>query len=456
MFDGGRAQPGDSIRSAPPDLSAGAALAGRLGQPQLRCRGDGPGARGAAGRMSSAPVGTLVDQMLQDSDNVIADVLARQVALAQHATASFLGGAAAIRSVLARLGVQVGGGMRDGSGLAAGDRVSPDALTGVLRLIAGAAGGAAAAGARGAFDALPVAGWSARTRGFLAGYPMVDFRVTVYDGSYHDVDSNELSFKLAGSLAFKDAMTPRPTDDSRAGDGRRGLRTVGLRRRPDGRPERPPRPHRRHGHARRHDDHQGAGADVRDADLRTAPDLGDRRPRLVSHGVLALRRGAVAPANQDHRRRQRPSAPAWKSKRSDRGLGARGRGLGGPRAGRSILFSNHPQPAPPAPAMPETPILRFYGSGGTDHAGRTLEEILAWDDRHLEEVHDYIQWLFPLEEPSRANPCTPRSSLPKTSPRSDEAHRVARSAASILHPDSGILRTRGRRVGRRHGDPPVA
>ena len=49
-------------------------------------------------------------------------------------------------------------------------------------------------------------------RGYLAGYPMVDFRVTVIDGSYHDVDSNELSFKLAGSLAFKDAMTrARPT-----------------------------------------------------------------------------------------------------------------------------------------------------------------------------------------------------------------------------------------------------
>ncbi|MBM3778231.1 MAG: elongation factor G [Acidimicrobiia bacterium] len=52
----------------------------------------------------------------------------------------------------------------------------------------------------------------ARTRGFLAGYPMVDFRATVYDGSFHPVDSNELSFKLAGSLAFKDAMTrARPT-----------------------------------------------------------------------------------------------------------------------------------------------------------------------------------------------------------------------------------------------------
>ena len=41
---------------------------------------------------------------------------------------------------------------------------------------------------------------------------MVDFRVTVFDGSYHDVDSNELSFKMAGWLAFKDAMTrARPT-----------------------------------------------------------------------------------------------------------------------------------------------------------------------------------------------------------------------------------------------------
>jgi elongation factor G len=52
----------------------------------------------------------------------------------------------------------------------------------------------------------------ARMRGFLAGYPMVDFKATVFDGSYHAVDSNELSFKLAGSLAFKDAMTrARPT-----------------------------------------------------------------------------------------------------------------------------------------------------------------------------------------------------------------------------------------------------
>jgi elongation factor G len=46
-----------------------------------------------------------------------------------------------------------------------------------------------------------------RLRGYLAGYPVVDFRVVLYDGSYHDVDSNELSFKTAGWLAFKDGMS---------------------------------------------------------------------------------------------------------------------------------------------------------------------------------------------------------------------------------------------------------
>jgi elongation factor G len=43
-------------------------------------------------------------------------------------------------------------------------------------------------------------------KGFLAGFPMVDFKVTVYDGSYHDVDSSELAFKLAARKAFKAAM----------------------------------------------------------------------------------------------------------------------------------------------------------------------------------------------------------------------------------------------------------
>ncbi|MBD3328062.1 elongation factor G [Candidatus Peregrinibacteria bacterium] len=43
----------------------------------------------------------------------------------------------------------------------------------------------------------------AMTRGIVAGYPLVDVKVELYDGSYHDVDSNELAFKVAGSLAFQ-------------------------------------------------------------------------------------------------------------------------------------------------------------------------------------------------------------------------------------------------------------
>ncbi len=46
----------------------------------------------------------------------------------------------------------------------------------------------------------------AAKNGYLAGYEMVDFKVQVYDGSYHEVDSSEMAFKIAGSLAFKDGM----------------------------------------------------------------------------------------------------------------------------------------------------------------------------------------------------------------------------------------------------------
>jgi elongation factor G len=52
----------------------------------------------------------------------------------------------------------------------------------------------------------------ARVKGYLAGFPVVDFRVRLKDGQYHDVDSSEMAFKIAGSLAFQEAMEKaRPT-----------------------------------------------------------------------------------------------------------------------------------------------------------------------------------------------------------------------------------------------------
>ncbi|MDD4088679.1 MAG: elongation factor G [Tissierellia bacterium] len=46
----------------------------------------------------------------------------------------------------------------------------------------------------------------AAENGILAGYPVIDFKVTLYDGTYHEVDSSEMAFKIAGSMAFKQAM----------------------------------------------------------------------------------------------------------------------------------------------------------------------------------------------------------------------------------------------------------
>jgi hypothetical protein len=53
------------------------------------------------------------------------------------------------------------------------------------------------------------------------------------------------------------------------------------------------------------------------------------------------------------------------------------------------------------------PIVAFFRGESTDDRGRSLDTILQWDDDRLERVHDFIQWLFPLDAPSGVNPGAP-------------------------------------------------
>jgi D-alanyl-D-alanine carboxypeptidase/D-alanyl-D-alanine-endopeptidase (penicillin-binding protein 4) len=157
MVDGGRDQPDATTRSAAPDLAAARALAAALGKPGLPIsRGTAPADAPVLGSVRSAPIGTLVAQMLATSDNVIAESLARQVALAEHRPATFAGGVSAVRQVVRGLGVDIGIGMRDGSGLAATDRISPETLTRLLRL----ATGPSRPSLHEVIGDLPIAGWS--------------------------------------------------------------------------------------------------------------------------------------------------------------------------------------------------------------------------------------------------------------------------------------------------------
>jgi hypothetical protein len=80
----------------------------------------------------------------------------------------------------------------------------------------------------------------------------------------------------------------------------------------------------------------------------------------------------------------------------------------------------------PPPERTDSPIVAFYRRGAADDRGRTLDAILAWDDNRLEAVHDYIQWLFPLDEPSRFNP-----SAPLLTPRDRAAFREPALAANL-------------------------
>ena len=146
MLDGGRADPSkqDGPRVSDPALTAGRALAGLLGAAPATVA-TGTAAPGAAvrGTVVSAPVADLVEQTLRASDNVLAEVLAREVAIGRKGDPSFAGAADQVQAALAQAGFDTAGAhMVDGSGLSTDDRVPAKLLGAVLASAAAPSEGA--------------------------------------------------------------------------------------------------------------------------------------------------------------------------------------------------------------------------------------------------------------------------------------------------------------------------
>ncbi|PSK61230.1 D-alanyl-D-alanine carboxypeptidase DacB [Micromonospora sp. MH33] len=182
MTDGARRDAAEARRTAEaanhaaermpqPDLTAGrqfAKLLGLSGDAGEVKRGTAPADSGASaagtpapgtelGKVESLPMVRLVDIMISDSDNVIAEAMARQVALAKGKPGSFAGGAAATDQVLGELGLPADEiSLADGSGLSRTNRISPSLLTDLITL----AGNGSHPDLAAIFGGLPVGGWS--------------------------------------------------------------------------------------------------------------------------------------------------------------------------------------------------------------------------------------------------------------------------------------------------------
>jgi serine-type D-Ala-D-Ala carboxypeptidase/endopeptidase (penicillin-binding protein 4) len=132
-------------RSSDPALMAAESFAALLTADGMRVTGAptpqtapaqqaAPGQRDEIARVTSPPLSAIVAQMLEESNNVIAENLARQVALATGAPASFSGAAHAVTEELKRLGVTTGIHLVDGSGLSPQDAIAPATLVKILEL----------------------------------------------------------------------------------------------------------------------------------------------------------------------------------------------------------------------------------------------------------------------------------------------------------------------------------
>jgi len=146
-------------RAADPAQMAAAAFARLLSADGIKVSGQvseqtAPAGASTLAQVSSPPLSAIVDQMLAESNNVIAENLARHVAISTGYPATFAGGAAAVTAELRKLGVSTGFDMVDGSGLSPQDAVAPATLAKLVQLAV------MQPRLRSLLDALPVAGFS--------------------------------------------------------------------------------------------------------------------------------------------------------------------------------------------------------------------------------------------------------------------------------------------------------
>jgi D-alanyl-D-alanine carboxypeptidase/D-alanyl-D-alanine-endopeptidase (penicillin-binding protein 4) len=226
--DEGRDHSGLGYRNRTPAVAAASAFAQALERhritvvgPPVPTRAPSAGNGGAAiAQVRSAPLAEIVQHVVEVSDNEGAEVLARQVAIAEGIPASFAGGARAVRKVLRGLGISTAGDTTyDGSGLSRDDRLDPATLLAVLR----ASASPQHPGLRATVANLPVAGFSGSlTYRFDKGDPLGRGTVRAKTGTLTGVHG------LAGTatsadgavmtfVAIADRVKPLNTLDARVG-----------------------------------------------------------------------------------------------------------------------------------------------------------------------------------------------------------------------------------------------
>ena len=136
--------------------------------------------------------------------------------------------------------------------------------------------------------------------GILAGYPMSDVKVIVFDGDYHDVDSSEMAFKICASICVKEAAAQGQAGVARAGDARRSGGAGRIHGFGERQLDFAARRARRHRDSGQHAHHQSDGPVVGNVRLRDRAAFAHARARGVHHALRQVRGSAA-----QHRRGNR-------------------------------------------------------------------------------------------------------------------------------------------------------